>query len=144
MSQEEVNSPEIGEQVEVSASMRKVTPEKQREYYDNRRTKKKASDYKFDSTVEPTKPEAVRVLELRGIKNKHVLDTVYKLLLRAAEEHEVPANRFLFQNGVVKMLESFEKGEAQTLETIPAEPVIGELSTRAELYALYDASIATR
>src|SRR6266404_1351106 len=144
MSQEEVNSPEIGEQVEVSASMRKVTPEKQREYYDNRRTKKKASDYKFDSTVEPTKPEAKKLLEDRGLSNPHIIGTVYKNLLRAAEEHEVPANRFLFQNGIVKTLESFEKGEAQTLETIPAEPVTGELSTRAELYALYDASIATR
>jgi hypothetical protein len=143
MSQEEVNSPEIGEQVEVSAFARKVTPEKQREYYDNRRTKKKASDYKYDSTVEPTKPEALRVLELRGIKNKHVLDVVYKNLLRAAEENDVPANRFLFQNGVVKTLVSYVQKAPQTLDEISTEPVAGELLNRAELYALYDSSLAT-
>src|SRR5216683_2377327 len=41
---------------------------------------KKAASYVYDSGVEPTKSEALTLLEERGIKHPHVQSTVYKLL----------------------------------------------------------------
>jgi len=67
---------------------------------------RKAASYVHDSNAEPNKADALHLLEERGITNPHVLDTVYKLLTRAAEENEISANRFLFANGLLKTLES--------------------------------------
>jgi hypothetical protein len=109
----------------------------------NRNDRKKAASYVYDSATEPTKAEAKELLEERGIKHPHVIDTVYKLLLREAETHNIPANRFLFANGIVQTLRSYDAKAPQQLSEISPEPVAGELLNRAELYALYDASIAT-
>jgi hypothetical protein len=104
----------------------------------NRRDKKKASSFVYDSGTEPTKAEAKEILTARGIQNEHVLDLFYRLALIAASQNNVPANRFLFQNGIRKMLASYEAQAPQTVETIPAEEVAGELLNRAELFAHYD------
>jgi terminase large subunit-like protein len=109
----------------------------------SRNDRKKAASYVFDSATEPTKSEAKELLGERGLKHPHVIDTVYKLLLREAEAHNVPANRFLFANGIAQTLRSYEAKVPQQLSEISAEPIAGELLTRAELHALYDASIAT-
>jgi hypothetical protein len=98
----------------------------------------------FSSLMEPTKQEAKKILEGRGLKNGHVIDTVYRLLLQAAEQNNVLPNRFLFANGIKKMLKSHEQKSAQLLPEIPPDEVIGELSNRAELYGLYDAGIGSR
>jgi hypothetical protein len=108
------------------------------------REKKNAQNFKFDSGTEPTKAEARSLLELRGLKNDHVIKTTYSLLMTAAQENGIPANRFLFANGIKNTLESIDAAEARPLEDIPVEPVTGELLTRPELYALYDTSISWR
>ena len=108
----------------------------------NRRDKKKASSFVYDSATEPTKVEAKRLLEERGLQNHHVIDVVYKLLLRAAEQNSLPPNRFLFANGIKATLDSYAKKEARQLPEIQGEIVTGELLTRPELFGLYDASLA--
>ena len=148
MSGEDVKQPPSGgtEEVSVNAAPKKApmtNSQRQAKYAKNRKEAKLAKAYVYDSATEPTKLEAKRLLELRGLKNNHVIDTVYKLLLQEAEAHDIPANRFLFTNGIVQTLRSYDEKEAQPLAEIPAEPVVGELLNRAELYALYDASIAT-
>src|SRR5260370_41800655 len=54
---------------------------------------------KYDGENEPTKPEAKRLLGQRGLKNAHVIDTVYDCLVKAAAENNVSPNYFLFTNG---------------------------------------------
>jgi hypothetical protein len=119
-----------------SAGRKKVTRQK-------RADTKKAASYVFDSSVEPTKAEAKTLLEDRGLRHPHVIDTVYKLLTRAAEEHQIASNRFLYANGLKAALASYEAKAPRPLEAIAEEYVPGELLTKAELFALYDASIAT-
>jgi hypothetical protein len=104
----------------------------------NRSAKKKASSFVYDSATTPTKFEAKEILTARGLQNQHVIDLCYRLALVAAEQNNVPANRFLFQNGIRKMLASYEAQAPQALEAIPAAEVAGELLNRAELYAHYD------
>jgi hypothetical protein len=108
-----------------------------------RADRKKAASYVYDSGTEPTKGEAKEVLEERGLKHPHVVETVYRLLLREAETHNIPANRFLFANGIVQTLRSYDAKAPQQLSEISPELVAAELLNRAELHALYDASIAT-
>lgn len=107
------------------------------------RAKKTAKSFVYSSTDEPGKAAALAILEERGLKHPHVQATVYKLLLRAAEDNQIPPNRFLFQNGLVQTLASYKAKSAQPLEPVSQDDVIGELLTRVELHALYDASIAT-
>ena len=127
---------------EVSAKQKAKHAEAQRRYAKTRKEKRQVGSYVYDSQAEPTKPEGLKILEGRGIKNSHVCQVVYRLLLQAAEQHDVRANRFLFANGIVKTLASYEVKSAQLLEEISAEDLPGELSNRSELYALFDSSIA--
>src|SRR5205814_10337879 len=53
---------------------------------------------RYDGENEPTKPAAKRLLGLRGLKNAHVVDTVYDCLIRAAAENKIAPNYFLFKN----------------------------------------------
>jgi len=99
---------------------------------------------RYDGVSEPTKPEAKRLLGERGLKNAHVIDTVYDCLIGAAAEKGIAANYFLFTNGIIQTLRSYETTKAQPLPEIAAESVTGELLNRAELYALFDASISWR
>ena len=103
---------------------------------------RKAEGHDYDSPLEPTKAEAKKLLEERGLVTPPIVDTVYKLLMRTAEERGLPANRFLFANGITATLFSRLQGKAHPLAPIPAEPVPGELLNRAELFALYDASLS--
>jgi hypothetical protein len=127
-------------QPEGLAQHRRAIDEKSRK---NRKEKTQRASFVFDSATEPTKAEAKELLGERGITHPHVIDTVYKLLLREAETHNIPANRFLFANGIAQTLRSYEAKAPQQLSEISPEPVMGELLNRAELFALYDASIAT-
>jgi hypothetical protein len=128
--------------IEVAAPAKKSTwlPK----YRDTRKTKAHTKALVYDSDVCPPKADAKKILATRGIKNAHVTDCVYGLLLQAAEQTGVVPNRFLFANGVVQTLKSYEAKEAQPLTAVPDEPVVGELISRSELHALYDASIAWR
>jgi len=101
------------------------------------RDKEKKASFVYDSSTEPTKPEAKELLAARGLQNPHIIDFCYDLALVAAEQNDLPANRFLFQNGLRKTLESHELGATQTLEPIPSEEVPGELLNRAELHCLW-------
>ena len=76
----------------------------------------------------------------RGIRNEHIQNTVYKMLLVAALNNRITANRFLFANGLQQTLASIEGRRSQplTLEN-PNDYPEGELSTRAELHAVMDA-----
>lgn len=107
-----------------------------------RKEKAKRASFVFDSATEPTKAEAKELLAERGLRHPHVIDTTYKLLLREAETHNVPANRFLFANGIVQTQRSYEAKAPRQLSEISPEMVAGELLNREELFALYDASIA--
>jgi hypothetical protein len=118
--------------------------ERQAKYAKNRKEKTRTENYKFDSKTEPTKPEAKRILESRGLTNAHLIDTAYELALNAAEQVGVAPNRFYFQNGVARTLVSYAHKTPQLLEPVSAEPVLGELSNRAELVCLHDFSIAWR
>lgn len=128
--------------VEVTAPVKKSTwlPK----YRDTRKTKAHTKALVYDSDVCPPKADAKKILAARGIKNAHVLDCVYGLLLQAAEQTGIIPNRFLFANGVIQTLKSYEAKVAQPLTSVPDEPVVGELILRSELHALYDASIAWR
>ena len=108
----------------LAAKRQAMSPaERQARYKLKKQEKTKKENYVFSSQVEPTKPEAKKILEGRGLVNTHVIDTVYRLLIDAAEQNAVPANRFLFANGIKKMLESFDKKEAQALGDIAVEEV---------------------
>jgi len=106
--------------------------------------KKKATSFVYSSDTLPTKPEGKELLRARGLKNEHVIDLCYEMALSAAEQVGIPANRFLFQNGVAKALASYDQKAPQLLEPVPAEPVVGELSNLAELKCIHDFSIAWR
>jgi hypothetical protein len=101
--------------------------------------KKAAAEFVFNSKVEAAEDEAKKVLEARGLQNTHVIDCVYELLLQTAEQNGIPANRFLFQNGIRATLASLDAKQPQVI-TIPAEPVSGELLNRTELFAIFDCS----
>ena len=112
----------------------------------NQKTRKKAKDAKdktaaaYNSPAEPTKNEALQILGERGIRNEHIQNTVYKMLLVAALNNRITANRFLFQNGLQQTLASMEGRRALPLELEnPNDYPEGELSTRAELHAVMDA-----
>jgi hypothetical protein len=110
------------------------------------RAREKATTFVYSSTDEPPKTQAMALLAARGIKHPHVQSTVYKLLLQEAAAHNIPANRFLFANGILQALRSYKEKKALPLdvpEATSTEFVTAELLTSAELYALYDASIAT-
>ena len=112
----------------------------------NQKTRKKAKDAKdkasaaYDSPAAPTKTEALQILDERGIRNEHIKNTVYKMLLVAALNNRIPANRFIFQHGLQQTLASIdaESPLPLTLEN-PNDYPAGELSTRAELHAVMDA-----
>ncbi len=70
---------------------------------------------KYDGENEPTKPEAKRLLGQRGLKNAHVIDTVYDCLIEAAAENNISPNYFLFTNGIVQTLRSYEAKKPQPL-----------------------------
>ncbi len=107
------------------------------------RTGNKAETYVYNAKEEPTKADAKRLIEERGIRHPHVINIVYKLLTREAEERQISPNRFLYANGLKAALAAYEQKAAQPLEAIADEYVPGELLTKAELFAEYDASIAT-
>jgi hypothetical protein len=110
-----------------------------KEISDKHERKKKATGFVYSSSDTPTKPAAKELLVARGLRNPHIIDLCYDLALIAAEQNHLPAaNRFLFQNGIRKLLESYQSKAPKTLDLIPAEEVAGELLNRAELYALYD------
>ena len=112
--------------------------------YQTRKEKAQRAAFVFNSTTEPTKAEAKEILAERGLKNPHVIDVCYDSALKAVEQTGVAPNRFLFQNGIAKTLASHAQKAPQLLEAVPAEPVLGELSNRAELVCLHDFSVAWR
>jgi len=121
-----------------------LTPlERVHRYREREKKKKLKAAYTYDSTLEPSKTEAKKILEVR-IQNNHVLDVVYESLLRASEQLGITANCHVFQNGILAALKSYDQKEAQTIAKTSDEPVSGELLNHSELFALYDASIAWR
>jgi hypothetical protein len=159
MSEEEIQSPQ-GEIAEVSQpaapleqaskpgrkliGVKPLTANERVERYRAKQKKKKlAAAYKYDSQIEPSKTEAKKILEAR-IQNTHVLETTYDLLIQAAEQMGIAANCFLFQNGVTATLRSLQEKQPEEITETVDDPVVGELLTRSELFALYDASIAWR
>jgi hypothetical protein len=128
------------------AAMKKtpLTPlERVHRYREREKKKKLKAAYTYDSTLEPSKVEARKILEVR-IQNSHVLDVVHDRLLQAAEQMALTANAYLFQNGITAALKSYEQKAAQPIAEITDEAVPGELLTRAELYSIWDSSIAWR
>jgi hypothetical protein len=96
---------------------------------------------KYNGENTPTKPEAKRLLGQRGLKNSHVIDVVYDHLIQATAEKGISPNYFLFSNGIVHTLLSYETKKPQLLPEIAAEQAPGELLNRSELFALYDACV---
>ncbi len=93
--------------------------------------------------AEVSKKDAKEILKARGL-SAHIVDVCYDLAINAAEQVGIPVNRFMLQNGIMKALASREAKAPQPLEEIPNEPVAGELSTRPELVAIHDFSVAWR
>jgi len=112
--------------------------QRQARHQERAREKRNADSVKYDSKLEVTKPEGKHLLELRGLADLRVIDTVYDGIVRAADELGLSKNRFLFSHGIVRTLKSFESGEPKLLGEVADESVVGELSNRAELVALHD------
>jgi hypothetical protein len=98
--------------------------------------------YKWDSSQEPTRSEALSILGSR-IKNEHVAETVYEIALKVAEQHDLVANRFYFANGLQQTLLS-TKGREQPLAMDHEALVTSEVLHRGDLYAIWDVSVAPR
>jgi hypothetical protein len=110
------------------------------------RTAKKAREkitaYKWDSTQEPTRSEALEILGSR-IKNPHVVETCYDLALNAATQHDLVANRFYFANGLQQTILS-TKGSEKPLVMDHEALVTSEVLHRGDLYAIWDISVSHR
>jgi hypothetical protein len=104
--------------------------------------REKVVAYKWDSNQEPTKSEAYDILRTR-IKNEHVVETVYDISLKVAEEHDLTANRFFFANGLQQTLLS-TKGHEQPLVMEHDALVASEVLHRGDCYAIWDVSVAPR
>src|SRR5258706_10933631 len=111
----------------VAAKKTPLTPlERVHRYREREKKKKLKAAYTYDSTLEPSKTEAKKILEVR-IQNNHVLDVVYESLLEASEKLGITANCFVFQNGVLMTLKSYEEKKAHLITETSDEPVSGEL-----------------
>ena len=108
------------------------------------KTSKTAKEFSYSSKQVPSESDAKEILAARGLKNPHVVDVCYDLGLSAAEKTGTIPNRFLFQNGISKLLASRKAQAPQLLDPIADEPVIGELSSVAELFCIYDFSVSWR
>lgn len=84
------------------------------------------------------------MLEARGVGHPHIQKIVHAALTRLAEDRGIPANRFLYSNGIVQALASKKAKEPLPIDKRYTEDadVPAELLGRAELYALYDAFFA--
>ena len=142
------HSPRKGRGIDLSSLTPEELKEHKRAIDEKSRTKRKEkaqqASFVYSSATEPTKAEAKEILAARGLKNPHVIDICYDLALNAAEQTNVTPNRFFFQNGIAKTLASYDLEAPQLLEPVPEEPVVGQLSNRAELVCLHDFSIAWR
>ena len=134
-------TPRTGVATKYCAACRK---EREKKRNADNRAGKKSESFVFDSKTEPSKPEALALLEERGIKHPHIQKIVHAALVRLAEEQHIPANRFLFANGALAAQRSYELKEGQPLDEKfrTDEDVLGELLGNSELYALYDAFFA--
>ncbi len=74
-----------------------------------------------------------------SIPSEPVQTAVYELAVKAVRKHRIPLNEYLCRNGLQAALASINK-QAQPI--VPEDgPVVGELSTRLELYRLWDMSL---
>jgi hypothetical protein len=116
---------------------------RKQESRERQRQSKQAESYKYNSANIPTKAEAIEVLGQR-IQNLHVIDVAYDLGVLAAERHGITANRFFWVNGLQQTLKSKDQRKEQPLELNHTEEVEGELTSRGDLFALWDYSISWR
>lgn len=115
----------------------------QKKKRDKAAKKAATASYVYSSGEEASKKDAKEILKARGLSG-HIVDVCYDSAMNAAQHLGITANRFLFQNGIMKALASWEAKLPQTLEAVSDEPVLGELSTRPELVAIHDFSVAWR
>src|SRR5882762_94758 len=108
MSDQDVKQPPSSGTEEVSAPIKKApmtNAQRQAKYAKNRKESRQKDAFVYNSKTEPTTPEAKRILEARGL-NPHVIEVCYDLALKAAEQTGTTPNRYYFQNGIAKTLES--------------------------------------
>jgi hypothetical protein len=98
--------------------------------------------YRWDSSQEPTRSEALSILGTR-VKSQHVAEVVYEIALKVAEQHDLIANRFYFANGLQQTILS-TKGREQPLVMDHGALVSSEVLHRGDLFAIYDVSVAPR
>jgi hypothetical protein len=98
----------------------------------------------YNNRVEPGKKDAYKIFADRGIQNQHVIETCYELAIIAAEELKIPANAFLFRNGVQQALHSYDLSARQPLPEIEDVWYPGERIRLRDLQALWDFSTSWR
>jgi hypothetical protein len=110
------------------------------------RTAKKAREkitaYKWDSSQEPTRSEALEILGTR-IKNQHLAETCYEIALKVADQHDLTANRFYFANGLQQTILS-TKGREQPLVMDHEAVVASEVIHLGDLFGIFDYSVSWR
>ncbi len=98
----------------------------------------------YDSPVEPSKKDILKILADRQITNNHVLDVLLTLGQQVAEQHDITPNRFFWTHGIVQTLKSLELKAIQPLPEVVNEFIPGELLNGPTLHALFDLAIAWR
>jgi hypothetical protein len=88
------------------------------------------------SLVEVKRAEGLEILSEIGLKNTHVIETIWSLLQVGARLSKLVVNDFLVRHGL--------RAALIKQEPVPIEdgPVAGELSSRVELCRLWDASMS--
>lgn len=100
----------------------------------NQKLKSEGFSREAASLVEVKRAEALEILTEVGAENRHVAETIADLLEVAARQNKLCMNDFMIRYGLRAALVKKEP------EPIEGGPVAGELSTRLELYRLWDAS----
>jgi hypothetical protein len=141
----ELAAPEATPKVGRSKKADKLTgAQRQAAYKLREKEKQEKVAYVYNNQVEPSKKEAYKILQDRGISNQHVIETCYELALVAAEELKIPANAFLFRNGIQQALLSYEMSQRQPLQDIEDVWYPGERIRLPDLQALWDFSTSWR
>jgi hypothetical protein len=107
-----------------------------------KKQREKITAYRWDSSQEPTRSEALEILGTR-IKNQHVAETCYEIALKVADQHDLIANRFYFANGLQQTILS-TKGREQSLVMDHEAVVKSEVIHRGDLFAIFDYSVSWR
>lgn len=142
---EESNTSDISpDEDKKKEEIRRAGRERKRAFDQRKKEAALAESWKADSKHTPSKPDAMKLLEARGITPGHILNTVYDLAMVACEQNKLIPNRFYFNHGLRQTIKSTEAGKAVPLEPVEDIEIAGELVRQRDLYALWDYEVSWR